>query len=298
MAPVYSRIRFILISAVLSALLVVPAAFGAQLESVAGAPRTFAEALRLRRQARENLSRTRPEIVYYDTSGDACLIQGAASLVGATGQPFVSDVMLANYRSTVQKIAIFWLEAGKNNKNESAQYFNLNGHSFNALSDFVTNTLHKSGLGAVAIFSVLSNNNPDLNGNIDAISRIRTPVPGTGGNASLSFPSVPLDDSSGTFSAFAIGLKQNADYRTNVGIVNVDQNGLSHSFQVEVRGTGGSTSFNVTVPAYSLNQFALPAGSWGDLIVIVTPDADIEFSVYAVSVDNKTGDGWANHGTQ
>ncbi|HEX3108092.1 MAG TPA: hypothetical protein VHU41_03280, partial [Thermoanaerobaculia bacterium] len=75
-----------------------------------------------------------------------------------------------------------------------------------------------------------------------------------------------------------------------------------HTWTVQVVGTNGSTSFTVTVPAFSMIQTNLPSGNYGNLYVIFTPPNDVtgtdSWTAYASSTDNGTGDGWVSPATQ
>jgi len=237
--------------------------------------------------------------IFLDTPLTAFLFQGAGSLAGANGTFFHSDVSIANYRSVAQRIGIGWLALGVDNSNESLQFFSIPANTTAFLDDFVTATLGKSGFGAVLVFGVDNFGNNDGAAVLDGQSRIWTFQPGSSGKVSLGLPSVDLDDESGFSPAFALGLRQDASARTNVGIVNLDTNGIAHTFTVTARGLNKTATFTVKVPALSVNQVAIPAGTYGDLSLQITADADgFSWSAYGVSVDSITGDSWVSHVNQ
>jgi hypothetical protein len=158
--------------------------------------------------------------------------------------------------------------------------------------------LRRSGVGAVTVFGELDGGGSDTSAKLDGSSRLWTPSPGTGGTTSMSFPPVSLLDSLGSLTAFALGLRQDASYRTNVGIVNLDTTS-AHAWTVSVMGTGRTGSFTLSVPACGMMQVAVPAGDYGHMFLTFKADASgFWWSAYAASVDNVTGDGWVSHAAQ
>ena len=120
-----------------------------------------------------------------------------------------------------------------------------------------------------------------------------------GGTTSQSFPGIRPDALVGTDPAFLLGLQQDSNFRTNVGIYNYDTSS-AHTFTVNIHGLS-NTSMTVTVPAWSIVQTSIPAGNWGPLFAIVFPDSGMNgqwWAAYASSSDNKTGDGWITIGSQ
>jgi len=232
-----------------------------------------------------------------DTSLASFIFQGAGNLQGPNGIFIHSDVMIANYRNVTQTIAIGFLAQGADNSNELFQYFTIPANQTVSLDDFVAATLHRSGLGAVVILGVDAQHDLDLDAKLDGQSRIWTFQPGSSGKVSLGLPSVDLIDAIGSSTGYALGMRQDASARTNVGIVNLDS--VSHTWSVHAVGLTKSSTFSVTVPPFSVNQVALPAGNYGDLFLAFTPDADgFEWSGFASSTDNVTGDGWVSHVNQ
>jgi len=240
--------------------------------------------------------RTR-QAIFFDTSLPSFLFQGAGSVQGKNGTFFHTDAMIANYRGAAQRIAVGWLAQGVDNSNEPLQYFSLDANTTAALDDFVTATLHESGFGAVVVIGVDAQGNVDPNAVLDGQSRIWTFQPNSQGKVSLGLPGVDLADEIGVSDGYGLGLRHDPSARTNVGIVNLDS--VAHTWTVHVNGVSKSTSFNVPVPAYSVVQAAVPDGNYGNLFIILTPDADgFDWSAYGVSVDNTTGDSWVSHVNQ
>ena len=239
----------------------------------------------------------RPQAISLDHGVSAFLFQGAGSLAGQNGTFFHSDAMVANYRNASQTVAVGFLRQGLDNSNEPLQYFTIGANQVVALDDFVAATLHTSGFGAVVVIGVDANHDTDLQASLDGQSRIWTFQPGASGKVSLGLPGIDLVDAVGPNAAYALALRQDASARTNVGIVNLDSE--SRTFSVTAFGLTNTATFPVTVPPYSVLQVALPAGSYGDLFLAITPPASAQFwSAYGVSVDNTTGDSWESHAIQ
>ncbi|HKO00418.1 MAG TPA: hypothetical protein VJ032_01915 [Thermoanaerobaculia bacterium] len=228
-------------------------------------------------------------------------IPAAGSLQGNFGAFYKSDLMLANYRNVPQRVRLRWIPAQASGFGTTTQSVTIPANTAIAYDDVVSSLLHYSGLGSIEIVSRTSNDAIDLNGQIDAFSRIWTPQPGTTlGTVSQNFGGMGIFHTEGTAPAFALGLQQDAKYRTNVGIVNIDFFN-AHTWAVQVIGIGGSTSFNITVPAFSMVQTSIPSGNFGKLYIMFTPDSSMtgeDWSAYASTSDNGTSDGWVSSATQ
>lgn len=230
-------------------------------------------------------------------------IPAAGSLAGNFGTFYKSDVMVANYRNQQQKIRVRWIPQGASGFSTTVQYFTVPANTALSMNDAVGQYLHYSGLGSLEIVARLPDDSSiDLNAQIDAFSRIYTPQPNTTlGTVSQNFGGSGIFQIDGNGQAFSLGLRQDASFRTNVGILNADFSN-SHTWTVQVVGTSGSTSFTITVPAFSMIQTNIPSGNYGNLYVVFTPPSDLSdidsWTAYASSTDNGTGDGWVSPATQ
>ena len=275
-----------------------------------GAPRTVADAVQrlrdngVRATARSVKSarrpgRIRPNVIEYETADSAFLIPAAGSLQGNNGTFFRSDVTFGNFNGVTQNIGVGWLQTGKDNSSSPLTFFTIPANSIVTVNDFVGTTLKTSGLGALLIIAFDdTGKNADSEAFIDGFSRIWTPQPGSAGTVSQSFPAVSLFDSVDNFTAFALGLRQDASYRTNVGVVNLDS--VVHTWTITSLNT--NATMTLQVQPYSLSQTGVPAsfaGSSGNLsLTYDVPDSNFTWSAYASSVDNVTGDGWVSRATQ
>jgi len=289
-----------------------------RIDAPEGAPRTVAEAVQ-RIRAKHAVSATaattagvtsakvarrpgriRPNVIEFETADSAFLIPAAGSVQGSNGTFFKSDVTIGNFNDTTQNLGVAWLVTGKDNTNAPLTFFTIPAQSIVTINDFVATTLKTSGLGALLVIAFdAAGKNQDDQAIIDGFSRIWTPQPGSAGTVSQSFPSVSLFDSADDFTAFALGLRQDASYRTNVGVVNLDT--ATHTWTVTSLNNTGK-SFTMTVPPFSLAQTGVPAdfgGTGGNLSVSFDVSATgIFWSAYGSSVDNVTGDGWVARATQ
>jgi hypothetical protein len=258
--------------------------------------RDLLTALRLSREARPAAKTVTPNIVSVDWTKEAFIIPVAGNLQGGNGTFFKSDITLANRRSVPQVISIGFLRRGLNNGSAAVQNFTLPANFTDIERDFVGTVLNTTGLGTLLIVArtMTGAGAPiDTNAQIDGFSRIWTPQPGAVGTVSQAFESIDLEDSLST--SYGYGLRQDAGFRTNVGLVNLYD--TPNTFTVDVVGVSGQTSFQQTVQPYSMEQPSLPGGVFGDLYIKVTSSSTNLnwWSAYGTSVDNVTGDGWVSH---
>lgn len=247
----------------------------------------------------------RPNIVPSDSVGTAFVLPVVGNTPGANETFFRSEAVISNYLAAPQRIAISILEQGKASGNEPVIIRQLpsyeNGGDLGLVDSNILHSLGKTGLAALVIQAVDANGNPDPNARIDGFTRIWTNQPPSDGcpsprgTMSQSLFAVPPNSLSGSeFSGFAVGLRQDENFRTNVGIVNLSSE--THTWTVEVDGNRGSTTFRVTVLASSMQQMPVPPGIYGNISVVFTADpttsSNFNWAAYASSVDNYTGDGW------
>lgn len=253
----------------------------------------------------------RPNVVTQDQVASSFLIPAVGSLQGANGTFFKSEVEIANYRDVPQRIAITVLQRGVSGGGTSRTFMTIpaygNGGAVGITSDDFLTLLGRTGLAAIVVEGVTADGSADAAAEIDGFARVYTAQPATdtcnnsGGTVSQAMHVLPIDAlRGGEFPAFALGLRQDADYRTNVGIIN--RGSQSHRFRIDAVGTLGSSTTAVTVASQSMDQVPLPAGNLGIMTVIITmedqpasSETNAPWAAYASSVDNRTGDGWTRH---
>lgn len=229
------------------------------------------------------------------------ILPAAGNTPGAGGTFFHSDVTFLNNRSVAQKVGVYFLARGVDSRNAAPTQFTLNANQIITYRDFVANNLNKSGIGALMVAAMDSSGNPDTSGNLDAFTRIWTPVPGFVGTVAQDFPPVTFGDLMGPTGAGSLGLRQDADFRTNGGIVNLDTS--PHTFTITVLGLSPPTlaSSTATVPPFSMFLGSVASGDFGDLAVLFQPEStapNFSWTAFATTVDNKTGDGWVSPASQ
>ena len=230
----------------------------------------------------------------------ALIIPAAGSVAGGGGTFFRSDVTLVNYGSAPEQVlAGLWVQGTTNSLNP-ANYktITLQPNSFVTIQDFVVNGLGLSNALGALVFLPYTGTALDPNAAVDGFSRIYTKQPGSTGTVSQPFEAVDPDFFSAQLldEGISLGLRQDADFRTNFGIVNTDSG--DHVFKLTFKGEKLTTTLTITVKAFGMIQQAIPVGDYGALQVIFdVTDAGSSFVTwvgYASSTDNVTGDGWVS----
>lgn len=263
------------------------------------APLTVGDAVRTVRTQRPIAKSPQSNVIQVESTDEAFIIPVAGNAPGSNGTYFRTDLALVNDRSTSQNIGVGWMAQGVDNTNAGISYYSIPANTFLAIDDFVGSVLQKQGLGALFVFGVTASGATDSAAVIDGYSRIWTPQPGTNGTVSQSFPAVSLTDSIGSLVANLVGLKQNAQFRTNVGVVNLDS--VSHTWTARAAGSGVVTT--ITVPPFSMVQVPLAPNSAGTSsgnvgLELKSDGFGFWWSAYGSSTDNYTGDGWVSRATQ
>lgn len=238
--------------------------------------------------------RVQPNVIQEDFTDNSFIIPAAGNLQGGNGTYFRSDITLINHSFTPQKIIVGWLPANTNNCAEPVTEITLDA-GVRHFDDFVGQTLGKTGIGTLFFMAVDDEGELDQFAFIDGFSRIWTPMPnGLAGTSSQQFAAIETDDLIGSLDAFLFGLRQDAGFRTNVGIVNFDN--VAHSWTTEFHPSVGTRPADglISVPPCSMSQSAIPPGNFGPLLVQIVPrdGTNNAWSAYGSSTDNSTGDGW------
>lgn len=264
-------------------------------------------ALRVVAQLHASRQQKRPGVgaqaITYNGSARAVLIPAAGSVRGGGGTFFRSDITFVNWNVADQRTLVLWLQNGASGPQTFSTTIPGDRPPF-TVNDFVGTTLHLSGLGALLFVPVNAAGNPDPDAAIDIYSRIWTPQPNATGTVSQPFPGVDPDNLTGDYEAFILGLRQDSAYRTNFGIVNLNNYQLKFLVTVFPESAAPGTQLQeiaVTLPPLTMTQQPLsPSTLYAtgvNLLVEVdetVPGNNQSWASYASSTDNITGDGWVS----
>lgn len=237
------------------------------------------------------------QVVADARSSDTIVFPAAGNVRGAGGEFFRSDVTLISYDETGdQEVLVQWLQNGVPTATPPSFILTLRPNTYYNYPDFVGEVLGiQNQLGSLVMIPV-SGNDFDLNASIDGFSRIWTNQPNAAGTVAQPFE--PLDPFvfAAVPTASIMGLRQDSAYRSNYGLLNLDDQPLT--FQIAFLGATGSVTATVTVPPFSMVHRAVPAGNYGALTIEVTvSDGSAVWATYGTTNDNVTGDGWVSVGS-
>ena len=228
-------------------------------------------------------------------SANQIVIPAAGSTPGANGTFFRSEVTILNYRDQDQALQFLWIPQGGS---AAATSVSIRARSGVASPDFVAEVLGRTGLGSVVISAVLPGTNTlDPGAQIYATARIWTPQPGTQGTTSQTFSTIPVQ-SLNTVHQAMVGIRRDAQYRLNVGIVNLDSVNVQ-TFTITLAGALGQTEVvTISVNPLSMQQIPMTGPVLANpqlLVENVTAAAtrSNRWTTYASSIDNVTGDSWS-----
>lgn len=247
-----------------------------------------------------------------EASRAAVMIPVAGTVAGANGTRFQTDLTITNQTAGPGGILIdvYWLPRDLRGTGTPVKRLALAPWAVEFHEDFVTRTLNLSGLGAIVLRAVHEDGTPNLAGRIDAFARVWTPVPGRTGTVSqavhASTLNFPQTDDLQPIPGRVYGLRQDADFRSNYGLVNMSTKPLTFivSFLTGSSGTVNEQTRSelVVVAAHSMTHRAVPSQMQGQLMIsivadqersIINPTAPLQpWAAYGSSVDNVTGDGW------
>jgi len=228
------------------------------------------------------------------SDGSDLLIPIAGRAQGFGGELFVTDVTLTNFGPEHQSVELTWLPQGGTAEPMTRQVL-VQAYSIDTLEDVVGSLFETSGIGAIRVRGVDESGAPDDGSVIDAHARIwtETTCADLTGTVSQSVPSIVMDAGwRGGSGAYAHGVHEGPQYRTNYGIVNPTDAPIQ--FVVYVNSEAGRRSEVVVVPANGMIQRPVPVGVQGELSVYVEPLGNPPnlWRAYASSVDNRSGSGW------
>jgi hypothetical protein len=223
----------------------------------------------------------------------------AGSVRGAGGEFFRSDVTLANFNSAdQQRLIAIWLQNNVETDDPPAFEITLDENSYHSYDDFVGTVLNRENqLGSILILPIDDAGEIEFADTaIDGFSRIWTNQPNATGTVAQPFEAVDPTSWYVFETASVMGLRHDNQYRSNFGLVNIDD--IPLTFTVNFLGEGAQNQQTITVPAGGMTHRAVPAGNYGRLVIEVTvSNPEALWVAYGTSNDNITGDGWVSIGS-
>ncbi|MEK6375253.1 MAG: hypothetical protein AABO58_21470 [Acidobacteriota bacterium] len=225
------------------------------------------------------------------------LIPAAGSTAGANGTFFHSDIYVSNRTSRTQTVRFDWLPQAGNGG--TTMQVEMAAGSVIRSTDFVRDVLNVSGLGAILVTGITSTGAVDRTAWLRVSSRIWTTQPGSTGTTSQSFPAIDTDTISTHLRACvsgAGGSENGANYRVNVGVVNLDPKKPQTFFAYIDTGSGTPTGQTFIVPPLSMQQISMGNGlaPTTDIVIEnITGQQSDAWIAYGSTVDNVTGDAWS-----
>jgi hypothetical protein len=207
-------------------------------------------------------------------------------------------VTITNHKEVTQQILVVWLPQGDP---DGALEFETRLRTTVSFRDFVGSELGLSGVGALVFAPLDQDGEVDLEGAIDVYSRIWSPAPnGDPGTFSQSFQGVDVLHLLGAMSARMPGVRNDAEFRTNYGIVNLSETDLQFRVTADAGGWGESVE-DVTLRPGEMTL--RPVGghvrvdaSLDVVLLNSVPESARIWTAFASSTDNITGDGWVSIG--
>ncbi len=216
------------------------------------------------------------------------LVSAAAQTSGVGGSSWRTELTLFNAGSETLSINLIYVPSyGNQVKQVQVPLGSKQTLTYpNALGDLYGIT---NGAGAIAIEATSGSGAPQLR------VTSRTFTDGVIGTYGQAVPTVGSSDFSGNL--FLTGMTSNANFRTNVGLVNRGSNDATVALTLVDASGNAVASANITVPANNFQQTPvsqlfplLTAQSFDALSMKVTSNAPDSISVYASVIDNKTQD--------
>ena len=227
-------------------------------------------------------------------AGSQFVLPVVGEVQGLFGTFFHTDVMLINLRNADQTVLMQWIPRDQNGTQFNPLQMTLRANAFFPMRNFAQQFATDGQIGSVLITAVKTDGTLDTDARIDGFARIYTNAPNSGpGTVSQAAQAVTTNRFGTGDRAILLGLRQDANFRTNVGIVNLDGQ-LARTFDITVSGSGQSTTLTLTVQPLSMAQVPIGTTEFSDLVVSIRNRADNggAWTAYGSSVDNRSGDGW------
>ncbi|MBW3563738.1 MAG: hypothetical protein KY459_03335 [Acidobacteria bacterium] len=243
----------------------------------------------------------RPNAVLDDRWSWIFAIPLAGNTPGSRGTYFRSDVTFSNQNfERSQFFRVFFFPQGMDNTAAQGFLLDLRGGEIFTARDFIGDFLGITGIGTLLVHGVDENGNIDQLAALDGYSRVWTPQrDDPTATASAQFNAVDVNLLANLPGAVAIGLRNDPEFRTNVGIVNLSSR--SETWDVTVIGEGGAfTLLEITVPPQSVKHVGVGDIDLGNTFVEFQVRGDptgLQWLAYGTTNDNISGDGWVSLAT-
>lgn len=244
----------------------------------------------------------RPNAVLDDRWNWIFSIPLAGNNPGSRGTYFRSDVTFSNQHfDRPQLFAVFFLPQGMDNTAVEGFLLGLDEGEIFTARDFIGDFLGITGLGTLLVYGVNENGSLDQLAALDGYSRVWTPQPdnATAATASAQFNAANINLLADLQRALAIGLRNDPEFRTNVGIVNLSSS--SRTWDVTVEGEDGDfTVLEIIVPPLSVRHVGVGSIDLGNIFVEFQVRGDptgLQWLAYGTTNDNISGDGWVSLAT-
>lgn len=228
------------------------------------------------------------------------VVAAAGNVQGGNGTWFHSDIRISNMTDEVIDVSVTWLPADPGGETRAPLNLRIAPYHFVVSEKFVEEILGVSGLGSIIVRPV-GDTDTILASPIHVTSRVWTLQPGSEGTVSASLPPVMVRDVAHDVVVIT-GHRRSESYRTNVGILNLDET-TEQRFTVSVSGatpTAVPEIYTVVVPPSTLRQIPLVGPEDPALRIDVEVDGDggrgSLWLAYGSTVDNVTGDSWTTLG--
>jgi photosystem II stability/assembly factor-like uncharacterized protein len=238
------------------------------------------------------LPRTLDDVLRAAGEKVAFVIPVIGSATGMGGTLFTTDVTLTNDRDPAQDVLTIWLPRGGSSEGVASFRLTIPPSGDTSGEMKITDVVQRfgiSGIGSLAVVAVDAGGKLDANASIDGSARIW--INPADGRAPLSqyIPAARANLFSEHSRAQAAGLAQDAQFRTNAGIVNLSSEW--HQFTVQINGETASGQFTFSAPPFSLVQVPLPDGDYGKLSLdVFTDSSSTRWLSYGNSIDRTSGE--------
>ena len=229
----------------------------------------------------------------------ALIIPIVGSVRGVGGTTFTTELMLSNANESPQTVRVTWLPRGGDGDVTS---FELTIPSASDRSGGTVKFLNfgesfsKTGVGSLIVAAVNTAGNIDTNASIDASVRVWSAFADGRAPVSQAIPEARSDLLATHNVARLAGLRHDALFRTNFGIVNLaDQ---PRQFTIQIDGERSNALFTIEVPPFSVVQTSLPDGDYGTLALnVFAGSADARWLLCGTTIDRTSGEAQTSLGT-